>query len=451
MGLCNRMGENGKKKIIVVGAGIAGLTAAYRLQKAGFSVTVLESENRIGGRATTVKKDGYSIDPGASAVLGSYTAYLALAEELGLTRDIHPASQFVGTIKNGTIHYFNTGNVYWSAFTTGLLSWRSKLRLARAFIDVQRAKKRGYITFENMGAAAAIDTETAAQYGIRRLNREIAEYFVEPLVRGMMLANSDSVSKVELFHGLNNIYDVTLYGLQGGVKAFSDALAAHLDVRLQAPVTSVQQVGGGAEVTWQQNGETMNQLADACVLACPLPFAAQIYPEHQALQTLNKGVRYAPCISVSIGTRRKPKNKAYVIQVPRVEHESICYIFAEHNKGVDVAPVGCGLITAYFSDTASQRWFGRPDQEIVAEVLSFFDEFMPELEGSIELTHVHRWQASLCQNEVGAYQAVNDFRTKLSPRESVQFAGDYLFSAVGQGIAVESGNRAAENILSQPD
>ena len=435
------------QKVIVVGAGIAGLTAAYRLQAAGFNVVVLEAEERIGGRATTIEKDGYSIDPGASAVLGSYAAYFELADELGLRSRLHPASQFVGTIRNQRIHYFNTGNVYLSGITTGLLSWKSKLRLARAFLDVRSARKGGYIQFDNMGAAAAIDTETAEAYGLRRLNREIAEYFVEPLVRGMMLSNADSVSKVELLHGLNNIYDVTLYGLEGGVRTFSDALADGLDIHLHASVTSVQETAGGVEITWVQNGEEASREVDACVVACPLPFAADIYPQHLALQQLNEKVRYAPCISVSIGTSVRPENKAYVLQVPRVEHENICYVFCEHNKGVSVAPEGGGLITAYFSDPASQVLASASDEEIVAEVLAFIGQFMPELNGNVEMTYVHRWSVALCQNEVGAYQAVNEFREKLSPKDKIQIAGDYVFSAVGQGIAVESGNRAAQNII----
>lgn len=435
------------KKVIIVGAGIAGLTAAFRLQNAGLQVVVLEGKDRIGGRATTIEKDGYFIDPGASAVLDSYTAYLELADELGLRSKLHPASQFVGTVKNKRIHYFNTGNVYLSGITTGLLSWWSKLRLARAFLDVRSARKGGYIEFNNMGAAAAIDTETAEAYGLRCLNKEITDYFVEPLVRGMMLSNADVISKVELFHGLNNIYDVCLYGLEGGVKSFSNALAKELDTRLESPVTSVREVEGGVEVTWLGGGEEMVQQAHACVVACPLPFALEIYPQHSGLRHLGKKVRYAPCISVSLGTSIKPKHKAYVIQVPRVEHEEICYIFCEHNKGVTVAPEGCGLITTYFTDASSQALANVSDEEIVAKVASFLCEFMPELEGSITMTYVNRWSASLCQNEVGAYQAMNEFHEELSAQDKIQFAGDYVFSAVGQSIAVESGNRASKNIL----
>ncbi len=53
------------KNIAVVGAGIAGLTAAYYLKKFGYSVTVYEAANRVGGRMTTDKVNGCLIDRGA--------------------------------------------------------------------------------------------------------------------------------------------------------------------------------------------------------------------------------------------------------------------------------------------------------------------------------------------------------------------------------------------------
>lgn len=53
---------------MVVGAGIAGLTAAYRLSRSGFDVTVLEAEPDVGGRLSTLAKDGYRFDLAASPV-----------------------------------------------------------------------------------------------------------------------------------------------------------------------------------------------------------------------------------------------------------------------------------------------------------------------------------------------------------------------------------------------
>ena len=55
-------------KAIVIGAGLAGTSAAFTLRRAGWEVKLIESGDRIGGRAETVAKDGYLIDTGCSAM-----------------------------------------------------------------------------------------------------------------------------------------------------------------------------------------------------------------------------------------------------------------------------------------------------------------------------------------------------------------------------------------------
>ena len=54
------------KEIIIIGAGLGGLSAACRLAKAGFSVTILEKNETIGGKVNLVEADGYKFDTGAS-------------------------------------------------------------------------------------------------------------------------------------------------------------------------------------------------------------------------------------------------------------------------------------------------------------------------------------------------------------------------------------------------
>lgn len=57
------------KKIIVIGAGVAGLSAAVRLQKLGYEVDLYEKEEKIGGKMNQIKKDGFSFDVGPTIVL----------------------------------------------------------------------------------------------------------------------------------------------------------------------------------------------------------------------------------------------------------------------------------------------------------------------------------------------------------------------------------------------
>jgi oxygen-dependent protoporphyrinogen oxidase len=68
----------------VIGAGLSGLTAAYRLAQRGWEVDVFERAEAVGGRTRTVRAGGYTIDTGASALSSSYNASLALVAEVGL-------------------------------------------------------------------------------------------------------------------------------------------------------------------------------------------------------------------------------------------------------------------------------------------------------------------------------------------------------------------------------
>src|SRR4051794_37270560 len=91
------------RSAVVVGAGLSGLAAAYRLQQAGFAVTVLEREEGPGGRAQTENHDGYLVDTGPDALTEGYTHYLALLHELGLGDRVAPSSPVAGLVRDGRL------------------------------------------------------------------------------------------------------------------------------------------------------------------------------------------------------------------------------------------------------------------------------------------------------------------------------------------------------------
>jgi monoamine oxidase len=72
--------------VVVVGAGLAGLSAARDLEAGGASVTVLEARERVGGRVEqTELPDGRRVQLGGEVVGNAHTSYLGLVAELGLT------------------------------------------------------------------------------------------------------------------------------------------------------------------------------------------------------------------------------------------------------------------------------------------------------------------------------------------------------------------------------
>ena len=111
------------KKVIVVGAGMAGLAAAFRLRQAGIDVTVLESTGSVGGRVGTETRDGYLIERGAQLITSTYRNALGLVKELGLEAELRPTSPWMAIVKDGRPRRLPSGAMFpIYALTSGLVS-----------------------------------------------------------------------------------------------------------------------------------------------------------------------------------------------------------------------------------------------------------------------------------------------------------------------------------------
>ncbi|MEG4319136.1 MULTISPECIES: NAD(P)/FAD-dependent oxidoreductase [unclassified Microcoleus] len=94
--------QRGRSPILVVGAGIAGLTAAYRLRQGGVRADIIEATNRVGGRIRTAPKVAGTLIPvdlGGEFIDTGHTTLISLATELGLrARDLVDAQR--GLVKD---------------------------------------------------------------------------------------------------------------------------------------------------------------------------------------------------------------------------------------------------------------------------------------------------------------------------------------------------------------
>lgn len=434
------------RRAVVAGAGIAGLTAAYRLQQAGWEVEVFESEPQAGGRVETIVRSGYSVDTGATAFAARYPIATALAEELGLR--IVDTAPYLGVYRGGRIRLLRLDRLISSGLTTDVISVGSKLKLARVVFDVARASLRGMLSYDDLRAAAPLDTETARDYIRRLAGVEADTYFGEPITRALLLANSDKVSRVELMSGLVNAVAGQLTTLAGGQAAIIDALLSRIQtVHLRSPVVALTDTADGVRLGYRgPDGVTKLVDADACVVATPLPVAAAICaPAREQLGTLNDALRFTQAINVAIGTTRRADTPAFLVQLPAAEDSEICMIIVENNKAPDRAPPGHGLLSVCWEMSAAAAWMQCSDDELIARSLQTVLRLFPELQGSVDFTYVRRWQVALPQTRIGVYQRIAEFTSNIDPASRIQFAGDYL-SQTGQNTAVAWGNRAAANL-----
>jgi len=115
--------EPNGKTVIIVGAGISGLTAAKKLKENGFIVTVLEAQDKVGGRLRTNRSLGIAFDEGASWIHGTNgNPITTLAQEAGMTTAFTDDDSFLsydlgGTLRSDTV-FSDTEDEYYDILET---------------------------------------------------------------------------------------------------------------------------------------------------------------------------------------------------------------------------------------------------------------------------------------------------------------------------------------------
>lgn len=433
------------RPVFVIGAGMAGLAAGWRIQEAGHSVVVLESADRVGGRVHSVAQDGHVMEAGATMASGSYTHFLKFAEDAGLASDLVPGGTILGFAREGAIHNINSRRLLIDGIRTRLLSWRSKVTLVKLAIDLARAAP--HIIAEDGGASAPLDTETAGEYCRRRLNREIFDYVVDGVIRGMEGVDGEHISKAEFFLLLKGVIGGQIFVPRGGMARFTDAIAGKLDVRTNARAVRVTEVADGVEVTWTGlDGTERTDSGLGAVIATPGYRVPEIYPQLDSESAaFLRSLEYSSMISVNIGLSRRPSEPASMVVVPRTVPGGLFAITLEHNKAPDRVPADKGLVGAYVTSAQSIEWLNATDEAVADGVLSVLEPLMGGVRQMVEFVRVNRWYPAAIIPRKGHYKRLAAFNARRSRLGRVHFAGDY-FSASCLNTAVASGERAARDL-----
>jgi oxygen-dependent protoporphyrinogen oxidase len=435
------------ERVIVVGAGISGLTAGFRLRQRGFDVTVLEASSATGGKMSSLRRDGYVVNRAANILPSSYAALQGLIRDVGLADQVGEADPVLGVPRDGTLRRIRASGLAMvlDGAATTLLSLRSKILLRHLVVDAVRMKSS--LSYANLGKAATFDTETVAGYCRRRLNPEIQEYLVEPILRALFTSNADDVSVVDFFFAAVNFVGSGLMQYPGGIDFLGNALAAHLDVRLGAVVSQVERDADSATVTWEADGETHSERVAACVLAVSGAQVPGLYPQldHVQREIMVDRLRYGVTYVGHFALRSRPDEASLIVPVPRSVDENLCVVTFDHNSSPHSVPPGRGLVSSYWLNQWGAARASRTDDELVAEMLPAMRKIVPGIADELVFTHVDRWDPAVVSSYPGWYAQVKRFGERIDATDRVQLAGDYLTASSTNGCAV-SGELAAERV-----
>ncbi|GAB3343761.1 NAD(P)/FAD-dependent oxidoreductase [Marivirga atlantica] len=409
------------KKVVIIGAGVAGLVAAIELEKAGFKPTLLEASNSAGGRIKTDHIDGYLLDHGFQVLLTAYPEakrYLDY-EALNLkTFDpgalIYPKEGDPFTVADPLRQPLKALNMLFSPVGTfgdklKIYSWNSQLKRT----SVEDLFKK---------------PETTSLKFLRQkgFSEQIIDNFFKPFFGGIFLENDLSTSSRMLEFVFKMFGEGHAAIPSGGMQKIPEQLLEQLDqtdVQFGKKVKSV----GLRELTLT-NGETIQ--ADAFIIATN---PANMLPQ---LQDQVNG--HQEVVNLYFSSNVNPVGKP-TIALACNEEMLINNFCVMNNVSTDYAADGSYLISISVTQD-----FQLSDDALKKKVIDELVALVPIMKEA-EITHLKTFYIDQ------ALPQIDDFQYSMKPsnckiQDGVYLAGDYLLNG-SINAAMLSGRLAAHAVF----
>jgi protoporphyrinogen/coproporphyrinogen III oxidase len=454
------------RSVAVVGGGITGLTAAFRLWERGIPVAVYEAGERVGGPIQTIRDDGYLAEFGPNTILETSPKVTTLVRDLGLEsrrRDTDPRANKNYIVRGGKPIAVPVSEL--GFLRTPLFSTRAKLRLlAEPF--VRRAARE----------------ESLAEFVVRRLGREFLDYAINPFVAGIYAGDPEKLSVRHAFpkiYALEKKYGSLILGkifgarerraraeksaqtaakfsFDEGLQVLIDALRDRLadSVRLRSPVSGVEraEVAGGtpaARCCWRVCTGGREGEHAAVLLTAPAHKLAGIEIDGKSSLAPLAQIPHPPVASVVLGFRREDVAHSldgFGMLIPEVERFNILGTIFSSTLFGNRAPAGHVTLTSYIGGCRNPELALRDPAALVEITLGDLRRILG-VSGAPRFRHVAVFPKAIPQYEVGFgrfKQLMSDIESKAP---GLFFAGSFR-DGIALGSSIASGDDAAARIAS---
>jgi oxygen-dependent protoporphyrinogen oxidase len=426
--------------VIVVGGGIAGLSAAYELQARGLSFMLLERTARPGGVIVSEEVDGYTIDGGPDSLLVQKPEAIALCREIGLGDRLittkPPRLAFIQ--RAGRLHPLPAHSVLGiptriGPFVgTGLFTWAGKLRMAsELFVPARRDDS----------------DESIGSFMRRRFGEEATTYLAEPLLAGIHAGDVDRLSIKALFPRLVETErtqgsliaafsratpspaaaDGAFRSLPGGLSEMVRTLAARLPpeaLRFSTPARRVLVAPPRVETA---AGDSLS--ARAVIITAPAYVAADLLHDQDGdIARMCQDVRYASTATIALAFPRSavkhPLNGSGFV-VPRTERTGILAASWLSSKWPHRAPDDRVLMRAFFGGARDEHALDQSDTRLEEVALSALRPLLG-ISGDPLLSRVYRFDRASPQHEVGHLARIEALDRRLAETPGLFMTGSGL-------------------------
>lgn len=449
---------------IIVGGGIAGMTAAYYLQD--YDIKVLEKRSHVGGRAFSGKYKGFTYAKGTEYLGTPEGPLKKIVHELKLTvREIpYPAD----------IHYADGKYYYGEMGKALLLVKKSSLGSYNRFVSKVQWVYRSYDDipdFDLESKIARLDDITARQWFQENKFPKIYTDTYNVTFKGLFGATIDEISAlsalteiafdyegsepVETLHELKNDpkpgkYPTGMYSFDRGIAEIPLAIAEHLGdkVQTESTVVDVRMSDDAYRVTYKdRENKNHTATADIVILATPAPVSLRIARKvlTVAQKEITAQVSYAPYITVALFSEEPIFNKGFDLALPDGMFFTDIYdatwterFYNDHLRDIRASVTTVYIAPKSYRDTSLMSM---PEETILKKLYTDLETIFPNIKKLVKGYDLIRFQYGYPVMTPGAYRRLT--RLHAISNEGVFLAGDYMIYPTFEAAAV-SGMLAAE-------
>jgi len=451
--------------VVVVGGGIAGLAAAFELQKRRLSFVVLERAPRTGGVIISEQVGNFVVDGGPDALLTQKPEGIALCEELGIAHRLVPTTppRLAYIQRDGRLHALPANSVlgiptrFGPFIRTSLFTLAGKMRMAAEMFVPPRQDRAD---------------ESIGSFMRRRFGDEAVDYLAEPLLAGIHAGDVDRLSIAALFprfveterkHGsllrafrrqrqpapADGVFRSFPNGLSELVDAVTSALPASA-IRLGAAAQRVARPEpAGLVEDWRvETADGTMYTGRAVIITSPAYVTADLVREFDAdLARLCGEIPYASSGTIALafprGAIAHPLNGSGFV-VPRVERTGIMAASWLSSKWPNRAPEGHVLMRAFVGGARDPGALEKNDDDLVASALAALRPLLG-ISGAPSMTRVYRFERKSAQHDVGHLDRMAAIERRLAATPGLFLTGSG-FRGVGIPDCVADARATARKV-----
>lgn len=454
-------------RVVIIGGGISGLSAAYYLSRGGAAATILESRPRLGGVIQTEHVEGCTIEAGPDSFLAAKPAAFELIRELGLADEVIGSNDHLRKTyirRNGRLIPLPDGLMMMvptkvmPLVTTSLLSWSTKVRMG---LELLRAPK------------VPPGDESVAAFIEEHYGTEAVDYLAEPLLSGIYGGNPRELSVNSVlprFVELSKRYGSLTRGvlaerakaksngpapplfrtLKGGLGQMVDALTAAINGKIevrQCRAESVERIGNGFRIRVGDDWMGADHVVAACEAHSASRLLASLDPR---LAELLGVVPYSSSMTVALGFAANDFGKppdGFGFLIPKAERKRLVACTWVGTKFSHRVPEGTIVARCFLGGTDDAAILHESDETILATVTAELRE-IAGVTAQPRFSRIFRWPSSMAQFTVGHPQRLAEIETRTAAVPGLYLAGN-AYQGIGIPDCIRTGRRAAEAILSR--